>query len=252
MVTKDQKISILVIDNNQKSSEETIKRLQSNPLISAVELADNTDLGLRKIISNTPDVILFDYPSSGNSEKELIELVKTKLPETTLVIISTTKENAAFAIQNGIFNYLLRPFNQEEFDGVINVAYQSKQNHILARINQIIDKAPEEIRYRLQTTKGYFMLNPEELIFCKASGFYTELYLVRDRVELSSQYLMKFEEILSQFNFVRVSRSLLINQKFIRKINKADNTIILWCAGKEYKIKAAKSQIRKLSNFENE
>ena len=96
------------------------------------------------------------------------------------------------------------------------------------------------------------MLNPEELIFCKASGFYTELYLVRDRVELSSQYLMKFEEILSPFNFVRVSRSLLINQKFIRKINKADNTIVLWCAGKEYKIKAAKSQIRKLSNFENE
>lgn len=252
MEIKDQKISILVIDDDQKSSGKTIKMLQSNSLISAVELADNTDLALRKIISNNPDVILFDYPSSGNSEKELIELVKTKLPETTLVITSTTKENAAFAIQNGIFNYLLKPFDQEEFDSVINGAYQSKQNHILSRINQIIDKTPEAVRFRLQTTKGYFMLNPEELIFCKASGFYTELYLVRDRVELSSQYLMKFEEILSPFNFFRVSRSLLINQKFIRKINKGDNTIVLWCAGKEYKIKAAKSQIRKLSNFENE
>lgn len=96
------------------------------------------------------------------------------------------------------------------------------------------------------------MLNPDELIFCKASGFYTELFLVRDRVELSSQYLLKFEEILNQFNFLRVSRSHLINQKFIRKINKADNTIVLSYAGKEYKIKAGKSQIRKLSNFENE
>lgn len=252
MEIKDQKISILIVDNDQKSSAKTIKLLQSNPLVSAVELADNTDLALRKIISNNPDVVLFDYPSSGNSEKELIELVKTKLPETTLVLTSTTKENAAFAIQNGIFKYLLKPIEQEELDSVINGAYQSKQNHVLARINQIIDKAPEEVRFRLQTTKGYFMLNPDELIFCKASGFYTELFLVRDRVELSSQYLLKFEEILNQFNFLRVSRSHLINQKFIRKINKADNTIVLSYAGKEYKIKAGKSQIRKLSNFENE
>jgi two-component system LytT family response regulator len=252
MVVKDPKISVLIIDNDKKSSARTIELLQSNPLVSAVELADNTDLALRKVISNAPDLVLLGYPSSGDSEKELIELVKTRLSETTLVVISTTKANAAFAIQNGIFNYLLTPIGQEDLDRIINGAYQSKQNQRNERINQIIDNAPEEVRFRLQTTKGYFMLNPDELIFCKASGFYTELYLVRDRIELSSQYLMKFEEILAPFNFLRVSRSHLINQKFIRKINKGDNTIVLSYSRKEYIIKVGKSQIRKMSNFENE
>jgi two-component system LytT family response regulator len=132
------------------------------------------------------------------------------------------------------------------------VAHQNKQSHTLSRINQLIEKAPEEIRIRLQTTKGYFMLNPDELIFCKAAGFYTELYLTRNRVELSSQYLMKFEEILSHLNFLRASRSYLINQKFIRKIYRNNNTIVLSHDGKEYEIKAAKNQIKNLNNSENE
>jgi two-component system LytT family response regulator len=252
MVMNDQKISILIIDSEQKSTVGTIELLQENSLVSGVEFASDTDQAIRETIKNNPDVILLNYPSKGNSEKELIELVKTKLPETTLVLASHAKEHAAFAIQNGIFKYLLKPISKEDLYHIINVAHQNKQSHTLSRINQLIEKAPEEIRIRLQTTKGYFMLNPDELIFCKAAGFYTELYLTRNRVELSSQYLMKFEEILSHLNFLRASRSYLINQKFIRKIYRNNNTIVLSHDGKEYEIKAAKNQIKNLNNSENE
>ena len=242
----DQRISILIIDSEQESASRIVDLLQENPMVSDVESAPDTDQAIRKIIKNNPDVILLDYPSKGDSEKELIELVKTKLPETTLVFTSRAKEYAVVAIQNGIFKYLLKPILQEDLDRIITEAHQNKQTHILSRINQLIEKTPEEMRVKLQTTKGYFMLNPDELIFCKASGFYTELYLTRNRFELSSQYLMKFEEILSQFNFLRASRSYLINRKFIRKIYRSNSTIVLSCDGKEYEIKAGKSQIKNL------
>ena len=248
----NQKISILIIDSEQKSMDHTIKLLQANSSVSEIETADNTDQAILKIINSNPDIILFDYPAKGKAEKELIEFVKTKLTETTLVLVAETKEYAAFAIQNGIFKYLLKPITQKKLFEIIKTVHEAKKNYAQSRIDQMIERTPEEAIVRLLTTKGYFMINPDEIIFCKAAGFYTELYLTRDRVELSSQFLLKFEEMLSQFNFLRVSRSHLINQRFIRKIYRNNNTIILSADGKEYEIKGGKIHIRNLSKLDTE
>ncbi|BBE19429.1 two-component system response regulator [Aquipluma nitroreducens] len=246
------KISILIIDSEQESMDQALELLQANPVVSDIKTAENTDQAILKIINSNPDIILFDYPSKGKAEKELIEFVKTKLPETTLVLVSKTKEYAAFAIQNGIFKYLLKPIENSELLKIINTVHEDKQNNLQARVNQLIDGTPEETRLRLQTTKGYLMLNPDELIFCKAAGFYTELYLTSDRNELSSQFLSKFEEMLSPFNFIRVSRSHLINQRFIRKIYRSNNIIVLSANGKEYEIKGGRTHIRNLTKLDTE
>ena len=246
------KISILIINSEQESMDQAIELLQANPVVSDIKTAENTDQAILKIINSNPDIILFDYPSKGKAEKELIEFVKTKLPETTLVLVSKTKEYAAFAIQNGIFKYLLKPIENSELLKIINTVHEDKQNNLQARVNQLIDGTPEETRLRLQTTKGYLMLNPDELIFCKAAGFYTELYLTSDRNELSSQFLSKFEEMLSPFNFIRVSRSHLINQRFIRKIYRSNNIIVLSANGKEYEIKGGRTHIRNLTKLDTE
>ena len=246
------KISILIIDSEQESMDQALELLQANPVVSDIKTAENTDQAILKIINSNPDIILFNYPSKGKAEKELIEFVKTKLPETTLVLVSETKEYAAFAIQNGIFKYLLKPIENSELLKIINTVHEDKQTNLQARVNQLIDGTPEETRLRLQTTKGYLMLNPDELIFCKAAGFYTELYLTSDRNELSSQFLSKFEEMLSPFNFIRVSRSHLINQRFIRKIYRSNNIIVLSANGKEYEIKGGRTHIRNLTKLDTE
>lgn len=246
------KISVLIIDSNEKSINHSAKLLQANRLVSEIEIVENTDQAILKTISYSPDIILLSYPSNGNAEKELIELVNTKLSGTTLVIVSETKEHAAFAIQNGIFKFLLKPIIQNKLEIIIKKTHQLKYHHSQSRISQMIERTPEEARIRIQTTKGYMILNPDDLIFCKSEGTYTELYLVRNQIELSSQYLLRFEEVLSQFNFLRVSRSYLINQSYIRKIYKNSNTIVLSCDGKEYEVNAAKNHIKNLSKFETE
>lgn len=248
----NQKIHILIIDSVQESLDQTIALLQANPLVSEIVIAENTNQAILKIINSSPDIILLDYPDKGSAEKELIEFVQNKLPKTALVLVSETKKYAAFAIQNGIYRYLLKPVKQNELVKIINSIHLNKQQNSPDLIDQIIDRTPEESRIRLQTTKGYLLINPDELIFCRSAGIYTELYLTNERVELSSQYLVKFEEMLLQFKFLRVSRTHLINKQFIRKIYKSNNTIVLSSDGKEFEIKAGKIHIRNLSKIVSE
>jgi len=246
------KICVLIIDNEQESLICTMELLRANPLVSEIEAVSDTNQAILKIINQTFDVILLDCPSKGNAEKELMAFAKSQQPEPLLVCISDTKEYAAYAIQNGIFNYLLKPIIKEELGKIINTVYKNKQSDPHLRISQMIESTPEETRLRLQTTKGYLMLNPNEIIFCKAFGLYTELYLTKDRFELSSQILLKFEKMLTQFNFLRVSRSHLINQNFIRRVYKTSNIIVLLADGKEYEIKAGRVHIKNLSKFDTE
>ena len=100
--------------------------------------------------------------------------------------------------------------------------------------------------------KGYILIDPEEIVYCKSEGIYTEIYLTDDRKELSYLYLSNLEEMLRIFKFVRVSRSHLINPIFVRKLFSGKSAIILSSNGKETEIKGSRPKIKMLSNLDLE
>lgn len=246
------KICVLIIESEPETLKHINELLLANPLVSDIECVTDSDQALLKILDNNPDMVLLENPIKGKVGKGLVKFIQTKLTETAIVFVCETKEYASDAIRSGIFNYLLKPVSQAELEKITEKVHLIKQTNIQERINQIIEKTPENTKLKFQTTKGYLIVDPEEILYCKADGFCTELHLTNDRLELSYLFLSKLDEILNQFNFLRVSRSYLINQKYIRKIYRSNNTIILSSDGKEYEIKGSKPQIRNLSKFDAE
>jgi len=248
----ERKICVLVIDNETTSLKRTLKMLQANSLVLKVESATDSDEALLKIINSNPDVVFLEYPVIGKAGNELIRFIKTKLTETTIVYVSKSKEYAENAIRNGVFNYLLNPVSKVELEKIINKVHLIKQSNPQVRINQIIEKFPEDTKFRFQTISGFLIVDPDEILFCKANGVYTDLYLTNDRVEYSFLFISRLDEILSKYNFLRVSRFYLINQKYIRKLYRSNNTIVLIAEGKEYEIKSTKEHVRNLSKLDTE
>ena len=78
-------------------------------------------------------------------------------------------------------------------------------------------KSEKESDYRLAiaTTEGTFFFKPDEIIRCEADGNYTKFYLKDKKPVLASKTLKEFDEILSEQQFIRVSRADLINRKYI-------------------------------------
>jgi len=245
-----QNISVLVVESEPESLKHVIELLLENSMVSNIESATDSDQALLKVIDCAPDIVLLEYPETGNSGKQLIKFIQTKLTETTIIFISKTKEYAANAIHLEIFNYLLKPVSKDELDKVITNVNLYKQTNIQTRISKIIEKIPDDTRLKLQTSKGYLIVAPEEILYCKADGIYSELHLTNDQIELSYQTLSKLDEILGQYNFFRASRSIYINLKYIRKIYRNTNTIVLSREGKEYEVKGSRNHIKNLSQFD--
>jgi len=241
---------VLLIDNEPQETLKTVDLLQLNPSISEIITASDTNGAILKIISKSPDLVLINYPLQGDSEKELFELIKTKLPDSTLAFISKSKAFAKTAIQNGIYKYLLKPVSEKAIDELIKDTLEKNQSNIKRRLDQLINNNLNEIRLRFLTTNGYIIFSPDELIFCKATGYYTELYLTNHRNEISHLSLLKFEEKMAPYGFLRIGRTHMINPKYIKRIFKKATTITLSSDGIEYELKAGKDQLKKLSNFE--
>ena len=137
-------------------------------------------------------------------------------------------------------------------DKIIDKVHKIRERNDQLKIIQIIQQTPETARIKLQTLKGFLMLNPNEVIYCKADGVYTEFFLTDGRVELSYLFLSKVEELFRPFNFMKVSRSYIINLKYLRRIFRDNNTIILSVDGLEYEIKGSKQSVKVLGKIELE
>lgn len=248
----NENISVLIIDNDPDSLRIIKELIETNSLGSVIETAIDSEQALLKIITMTPDLVFLEYPTVGKAGKEIIKFIQNHLDETTLVFMCSSKDYASIAIRYGVYNYLLKPVSEADLVNIVNKVQLIKQTNQGIRIRQIIEKSHDEKRLRLQTIKGFIILDPEEIIYCKADGFYTDIFLTENRNELSYLFISKLDEILQPHDFFRVSRSYLINMKFIRKIYKGSNTIILSSKGQEYEIKASKQYIRSLSKFNPE
>lgn len=245
-------ISVLIIDSEPKSRKDISKLLGEDPAVGQISTVADSDKALLILMEINPDLIFLEYPLKGSAGEGFIRFIKTKLAGTTLVYVSKSKAYAVHAIRNEVYDYLLKPVLKADLEKITGLVLESKRNNLQSRVNQIIEQSAGEKKIRIHTAHGYLILDPNEILFCRADHFYTEIYSTQNRMNVCYQILKKVEEALGPLNFMRVSRLYLINLKYIRKIIRSRNIIILSAEGKEYTIKSSKTSIRNLSKIDNE
>ncbi len=245
----EDKICVLIVDSELDSIQRITEILEENQYVLSVSSAKSREQALIKIIDSIPDLILLEIPQDGDAMSDLLKFIKLKLTETKVVLLSDKKENAAFAIRNGVFNFLLKPVVKRSLSALIEKVNQEKKKNTSQKIRELIVSRTEEKRSLFHTPKGLLLIDQDEIIYCMAHGLYTELFLTHGRKEIVYIFISKIEEMLDQEKFLRASRKYLLNKNFIRKVVKNDNSIILSHEGNEYVLKGAKQHIRELTRL---
>lgn len=248
---KDQ-IGALIIESDLAAQEHLKNLLGFYPMVSLIETASDTDVALLKVIDINPDIIFLEYPVKGKTGKKIIKFIQTKLPNTTIVFVSKSKKYALDAIRYEVYNYLLKPLVKTELGKILDKVQPDKQANILNLIDEIIEKKQDDPRLKFSTAKGFTLINPNEILFCKAEGPYTELHFVNKNKELANMFLSKIEKILNPYNFLRISRSMVVNKNYIRKVFPNTDTLILSVDGLEYEIKGSRLQMKALNRTDFE
>jgi two-component system LytT family response regulator len=87
------------------------------------------------------------------------------------------------------------------------------------RIDQLLISLGMGRKLKLNTRSGFLVIDPAEIVCCTADGNYTKIFLANDRQEVISSNLGSLERMLEGDGFFRISRSGLINLKYLTHVD---------------------------------
>lgn len=192
------------------------------------------------------DIIVCSEKLPFRSGFELASLIKKIKPNIPVIIIADNDNNALQAIKCNVFDILVEPFDLQQFSDSIKLAVDSFKQNIVAR--QVADefKLNESMKIQLGLANGYKFVDIDQLVYCLADGAYTNLHFNCGNIELSGYYLGRIEKLLSDYHFVRINRSVLINLKYLKQIDKRKEICELIVNGQSLLFKISRTSINNL------
>lgn len=213
------KLRVAIIDDEKHAIETLVYDLSENfeEEIEIIFTENNPVEGLKKIRSQTPDLLFLDIEMPGLSGIDILKLIDDLKIK---VVITTAHED--FAIQSvgtKAISYLLKPVIPEHLNELMEKVRESMEvdNQISTLKNKI----------SIPVFDGIEIVSFDEIIYCKSDSNYTELVLKNQRKLIASKTLKYCSSYLPENQFIRIHKSYLINIDCIKKYLKKDGGEII-------------------------
>ena len=225
-------IKVIIVDDEPEARELLITLLGDYPNIIVTAQSGSVDEALSYITANPPDIVFLDIHMPKKNGFDLTNSMRTLKIKSHIIFITAYDQYAIKAIKHAAFDYLLKPINEEELKDTIT-RFQSSTNKvdIVEKMDVLYKAINGTSRLKFTTRSGFTFINMHEIIYLEAEGNYTSIYLLNGNEETITQSLGQIEEELSANNFFRINRSVIINLKFIARVNRKNKTCHL-SAGK--------------------
>lgn len=190
---------------------------QRFPQIQVLGKAGTVQHGAELVKEHKPDILFLDVEIGAMTGFDLLKRIGTATP---LVVFVTAHEGYAVkAIKFNALDFLVKPFDVEEFDAAVNKAVaRLEQLPRPAAIPALLGSVVSERQIALPDSKGLTLLHLDDILHCSSDDAYTNVFTRTEKKPiLVTRPLALFDEFLSDKGFVRIHQSHLVNQKHIKR-----------------------------------
>ena len=212
----------LVIIDDERSARNLLKGLLKDiPGVQVTGEAESVDEAIPLILKQRPDLLLLDIQMPNKNGFDLVELLLQHHVEVGVIFVTAFEEHAIRAIKASAFDYLLKPVKKSEIEESL-AKYSAKldSSSTSERFSQLIYQLSEKKKLKFRNRTGFVLLDPDEILFCKADSNYTILELESGKQMILSMNLGKIEETLPQLCFARISRSVIVNLHYLTEVDR--------------------------------
>jgi len=225
-------INAIIVDDEQHNID-NLKNLLSKycPEVTIVATAQNADEARQIILRENPDLLFLDIQMPRKNGFDLLQSLNNFSFE--IIFVTAFDKYGIRAIKFSAIDYVLKPVNIPELKSAIEKATekinQKKKNLKLENLLQLLEQkhVPEDHRIALPTLKEIRFAKTVDIIRCESSNNYTSFFLIGKEKLIVSKPIYEYEELLTDYGFIRCHQSHLINRIFIRSIIKEDGGYLL-------------------------
>jgi len=245
-MTTKKTFKILIVDDEPEARNLLKSLLQEIRNVEVVGEAGYAEQALYNLVEFYPDLILMDINMPGKSGMDLIQLIRTRNVDVPVVFVSAYKKYAIQSIKNEVYDFLLKPVSRDELQEVIEKYRRKNEKDLPQRLAAILNSIKEDSKIRINSRYSYVLIDPCEIVYCQTDDGYTIIQLSNGKQEVASATLSQLEEMLKNWNFYKLSRSVLINLDYVRKVDKSDDICMLKSENQKWEIHTSRRGINDL------
>lgn len=241
-------LKVLIVDDERSARELITNLLADVENIYICGEADSVESAFREVIRLDPDVILLDIQMPRQDGFVLIEQLQELKLRPEIIFITAFDKYAIKAIKASAFDYLLKPVKKKELElSLHKLAKKVESNDAKDTFEQLIYQLSDSKKLKFKNRTGFYMVDPDEVLFCMADSNYTVLVLNSGKSYTISMNLGKVEKILPPHIFLRISRSAIINITYLGMVNRKNMTCEL-SGGSGHILTISRKYIKELEN----
>jgi two-component system LytT family response regulator len=248
-------IKALVVDDEKKARDILTGMLNAHcPQVNVIGQADSVSVAEELIRSTKPDLVFLDIEMPFGNGFDLLD--RTRDLNFDVVFTTAFDHYAVKAIKFSAFDYLLKPIDVDELKIAVDRLIQNKkdQNSFYGKIENLLSEIKingKPKRIAIPSLEGISIVNIDEIIRCEADTNYTRIYLINGEAILVSKTLKEYEDMLTEYHFVRVHHHNLINLNHVQKYIKGEGGYAIMSDGSSVEVSRRKKTefLEKLSNI---
>ncbi|TKG96537.1 response regulator transcription factor [Puteibacter caeruleilacunae] len=222
-------IRAIIVDDEKNARENLAFALKKH--CSDVEIvgeAASVEQAIEVINNTDPNLVFLDIQMPGGNGFQLLEYFETY--NFNVIFVTAFDQYAIKAIRFSAIDYLLKPINVVELkEAVQRFSRRTKfADHglHLKQLNSNLN-SPEQAKIALPTQDRIEFIPVKEIIHCKGESNYTKIHFQNRPPLLVAKTLVEFEELLSEYQFIRVHKTHLVNLNQVKAYIKNDGGYLL-------------------------
>ena len=215
------------------------------PDVEVVGMADSVPTGLEAVRSHKPDLVFLDVEMPYGNAFDLLEQVETI--DFSIIFVTAYSHYAIQALNLSASYYLLKPIDIDELVSAVDKVKAERsdpdampQTRVLIENIQMLNK--QMYKLVLPVIDGFEVVHVKDIIRCQANGNFTWFYLKDDERKLICRTLKYFDDVLSEFDFMRVHKSHLINMQYVKSYKRGRGGQVLMSDGSSVDVSVSKKQ----------
>ncbi len=221
-------INSIIVDDEKHGRENLAGILkQYCPKVTILGEADSVENAILQIKEYRPQLVFLDIEMPKANGFKLLEYFEEFKFE--VVFVTAYDSYAIKAIRFSAADYILKPINFKELKSAVDkVALRIATKEENLRMKQLYRniQQPANSRIGLPTANRIEFVEVGKIIRCQGDGNYTHIYFEGERELFVAKTLVEFEELLHEFQFVRVHKTHLVNLKHVAAYLKNDGGVL--------------------------
>lgn len=207
------KIKVQIVDDEKDGCFLLENLLSTFSNVSIVSINTSPLEGLNCLLKNPPDILFLDMNMPVLNGIKFLKRMGSLRNKVKVIAVSGHVEYAIEAIQENIFDYLLKPPCIEDMNRVFGRISSNGET------SNLENELRKKNKFVFRTNNGADIINLDEIVYVEADKNYSYFFLSTGTRKVSCINLGKLETMLPASEFIRISRKYIINLNLLDSID---------------------------------